>query len=282
MLTNVKFQGNPLTLVGRNIKENSPAPNFRLVNTDLAEVSLLNFNGKIKVITSFPSLDTPVCDLQLKEFNSRASALSADIVIIGVSKDLPFAQKRFCEANNIRNVITLSDYRYSSFGINYGLLIKELNLLARAALILDKNNTLRYLQIVEELTTQLNYEGVLQHLEEVLKSPTLSIKEELPAKCKPCEIGTPPLSKGPIDKFIAEHPGWAFKDNERLVKEIKFKDSLEAKYFFDIVSIISEEQAHHPILTLIYNKLKISLTTHASGGVTENDLIIANIIDGLK
>jgi 4a-hydroxytetrahydrobiopterin dehydratase len=89
------------------------------------------------------------------------------------------------------------------------------------------------------------------------------------------------LAKGPIDKFIAAHPLWGFKDNERLVKEIKFKDSLEAKYFLDLVSIISEEQAHHPTLTLSYNKLKISLTTHASGGVTENDFIIAKIIDEL-
>lgn len=298
MITSVKFNGNPLTLVGRNVKENYFAPDFRLVNTDLAEVALSNFSAspaaggqnddatatkdKIKVITSFPSLDTPVCDLQLKEFNSRASTLSAEVVIIGISKDLPFAQKRFCNANNIKNVVTLSDYRYSSFGINYGLLIKELNLLARAALILDKNNILRYMQIAEELTAQLNYADILQHLEEVLKDPALSIKRELPAKCKPCEVGMPPLSKGPIDKFTTEHPSWAFKDNERLVREIKFKDSLEAKYFLDVVSLICEEQGHHAILTLIHNKLKISLTTHSSGGVTENDLIIASIIDGLK
>ena len=96
-------------------------------------------------------------------------------------------------------------------------MIKELNLLARAVLILDKNNALRYIQVVEELTTPPNYDEVLQHLEEVLKSADLSVKEEIPAKCKPCEAGTPPLSKGPIEKFTAEHPAWVFKDNERLV-----------------------------------------------------------------
>ena len=120
----IKFKGNALTLVGRSIKEGAGAPNFKVVSGDLQEAGLADFKGKIKVITTFPSIDTPVCDLQVKEFNKRATAFSGEIVVLGISKDLPFAQKRFCQDNDIKNVVTLSDYKYSSFGINYGLLIK--------------------------------------------------------------------------------------------------------------------------------------------------------------
>ena len=112
-----------------------------------------------------------MCDLQVKEFNKMAAGLSSDIVIVGISKDLPFAQARFCQANDIKNVLTLSDYKFSSFGINYGLLIKELNLLARAIIIVDQNDVLRYLQIVEELTSAPDYHDALKNLDQVFKNP---------------------------------------------------------------------------------------------------------------
>jgi len=280
-MTKITFKGNPLTLVGRVIKEEVAAPDFRVVSQELKEVTLSDFQGKIKIITSFPSLDTPVCDLQVKEFNKRAYGLSQDIVIIGISKDLPFAQKRFCEAFEINNALVLSDYKYSSFGINYGLLIKELNLLARAALILDKNNLIRYIQIVPELTTHLNYDEVLKSLEGVIKNPTAALPQALPSKCKPCEEGTPPLAKEKVERLLAKYRGWELIEEKKLVKEFKFKDFVEAKYFLDLVSVIAEEQGHHPNLTLIYNRLKITLTTHAAGGLTENDFIMAKIIDEL-
>jgi thiol peroxidase len=276
-----KFQGVPLTLVGRNLKLNSRAPRFKVTSTDLKEVTLNDFNGKIKVITSFPSADTPVCDLQVKEFNKRAAAFSKDVVVIGISKDLPFAQKRFCDLNSITNVVTLSDYKTSSFGINYGLLIKELNLLARTILILDKTNTLRYAQLVEELTNQPDYDKALTQLNEVLKKPEVKASEGLPSHCKPCETGAGALSKGDIEKLIAEHRGWQIVEDKKIVKEFKFKDFLEAKYFLDLVSLIAEEEGHHPTFTLIYNKLKITLTTHAVSGLSENDFIMAKIIDEL-
>ncbi|MCM8816467.1 MAG: thiol peroxidase, partial [Candidatus Omnitrophica bacterium] len=111
----------------------------------MEETVLEKYQGKIKVITSFPSLDTPVCDLQVREFNKRASFLSDDVVVIGISMDLPFAQKRFCEASNIKNIFLYSDYKYLNFSLNYGLFIKELHLIARSALIIDKNNLIRYL-----------------------------------------------------------------------------------------------------------------------------------------
>ena len=278
----ITFKGSPLTLAGRSVKVGNAAPYFRVVAKDLKEVSLLDFKGKIKLVTSFPSIDTPVCDLQVKEFNKRAVGLSSDIVIIGISKDLPFAQARFCQANDIKNVLTFSDYKFSSFGINYGLLIKELNLLARAIIILDKNDIIRYIQIVEELTRAPDYNDALKNLEQALKDPQGEIQTELPAKCKACEAGVPALAKEKIEKLLAQYRGWELIEDKKIVKEFKFKDFVEAKYFLDLVAVIAEEQGHHPNLTLIYNKLKITLTTHSSGGLTENDFIMAKIIDELQ
>ena len=278
----ITFKGSPLTLVGRNIKVGNAAPYFRVVAQDSKEVSLLDFKGKIKLVTSFPSIDTPVCDLQVKEFNKRAVGLSSDIVITGISKDLPFAQARFCQANDIKNILTFSDYKFSSFGINYGLLIKELNLLARAIIILDKNDIIRYIQIVAELTRAPDYNDALKNLEQALKDPQGEIQTELPAKCKACEAGVPALAKEKIEKLLAQYRGWQLVEDKKIVKEFKFKDFVEAKYFLDLVAVIAEEQGHHPNLTLIYNKLKITLTTHSSGGLTENDFIMAKIIDELQ
>ena len=282
MARNITFKGSPLTLVGRVIKKGMPSPDFRVVSPDLKEVRLSDFAGKIKVLTSFPSLDTPVCDLQVKEFNKQAARLSSEVVIVGISKDLPFAQKRFCEAFEINNAKVLSDYKYSSFGINYGLLIKELNLLARSVVVLDKNNIIRYFQLVPELTNPPDYGDVLENLEEVIRNPAVTLAEELPAKCKPCEEGTPPLPKEKVEKLLAQYRGWELVEEKKLVKEFKFKDFLEAKYFLDLLSVIAEEQGHHPTLTLIYNKLRVTLTTHAAGGLTENDFIMARIIDTLQ
>ena len=282
MKRSVNFKGSPLTLAGRALKEGVAAPDFRVVSSDLKEVTLSDFKGKIKVITTFPSLDTPVCDLQVKEFNKQATGLSPDVVVLGISKDLPFAQKRFCDANNIKDVVVLSDYKSSSFGINYGLLIKELNLLARAGLILDKGNILRYIQVVEELTNQPDYENILKNLQEVLKNPALGVKDKLPAQCKPCEEGTPPLPKDTVEKLLAEHRGWELAEGRKLRKDFKFKDFVEAKYFVDLVSVVAQEQGHHPTITIIYNKVRITLTTHASGGLTDNDFIMAKIIDQMR
>ena len=275
----VTFKGDPLTLVGRVLKIKTLAPDFKVASQDLKEVTLLDFKDKIKVVNSFPSLDTPVCDMQVKEFNKRALGVSGEIVILGISKDLPFAQKRFCEAFEIKNLSVLSDYKTSSFGINYGLLIKELNLLARAVLILDKKNIIRYVQIAPELTKPLDYEEALNQLKSVIQNPVLVIQEELPSHCKPCEGGTPPLPKEKIEKLLAQYRGWQLVEDKKIVKEFKFKDFAEAKYFLDLISVIAEEQGHHPSLTLIYNKLKVTLTTHAAAGLTENDFIMARYID---
>lgn len=282
MSRKVTFKGSPLTLVGRVLKTGQPAPNFRVISQDLKEVNYADFSGKIKIIASFPSLDTPVCDLQVKEFNKRAAQVSSEVIILGISKDLPFAQKRFCSMNEIKNEIILSDYKFSSFGINYGLLIKELNLLARSVLIADKSDIIRYIQIVEELTNSIDYGDVLKNLEAVIKNPALpSSQARLPSKCIPCEGTVLPLPKEKIDSLLAQYRGWDLVEDKKLVKEFKFTDFIEAKYFLDLISVIAQEQGHHPVLTLIYNKLKVTLTTHAAGGLTENDFIMARIIDEL-
>lgn len=281
MVKKIAFKGNPLTLVGRSLNQGDIAPGFRAVSVDLEDVGLEDFKDRIKIIGSFPSLDTPVCDLQVKEFNKRAASLSSDVTVIGISKDLPFAQKRFCSENQINKEVVLSDYRYSSFGINYGLLIKELNLLARAVIILDKKDVVRYIQVAGELTSHLNYDEAIGKAAEVLDNPAMGVAVDLPVRCLPCEGKVPALQKKEIERLIAERNDWQLVEDKKITKDFKFKDFEEAKYFLDLVSLIAKEQGHHPMLTLTYNKLKVTLTTHIAGGLTENDFIMARIIDGL-
>ena len=135
------------------------------------------------------------------------------------------------------------------------------------------------LKDLEELTNQLDYEDVLKNLQEVLKNPALEVKEPLSSRCKPCEAGTPALAKDTVEKLLAQHRGWELREEKKLRKEFKFKDFIEAKYFVDLVSAVAEEQGHHPTITIIYNKVRITLTTNASGGLTENDFIMAKITD---
>jgi thiol peroxidase len=169
MARQVHFKGSPLTLTGKPVNKGAVAPDFNVTRQDLSACRLSDCKGKAQIFTTFPSLDTPVCDLQVKEFNKKAAGLSSDVVIVGISKDLPFAQARFCQDNEIKNVTILSDYKSNSFGLNYGLLIEELQLLARAVIIVDKKDIVRYVQIVDELTTQPDYDDVINNLKEILK-----------------------------------------------------------------------------------------------------------------
>ena len=165
----VKVKGSPVTLIGEEIKTGQSARDFKVLNTNMEEVTLSGFKNKIKLIASVPSLDTPVCDLEIKRFNDEAAKLSKDLVIIFISMDLPFAQKRFCQANDIKIVKTLSDHRDADFGRKFGVLIKELRLLARAIFILDKADVIRYVQIVPELSSPPDYELALEALKGVVK-----------------------------------------------------------------------------------------------------------------
>ena len=162
------MKGSPLTLIGEEIKVGQKAPDFKVLSTDLEEKALADFKGKIKVLASVPSLDTPVCDLQIKRFNDEATSMSKDVAVIFLSMDLPFAQKRFCQAFDIKKVKTFSDHRDADFGAKYGVLIKELRLLARAMFVLDKDDTVRYVEYVKDLTLQPDYEAVLGAVRELV------------------------------------------------------------------------------------------------------------------
>jgi thioredoxin-dependent peroxiredoxin len=157
----ITFQGNPLTLVGKELKAGNAAPDFRVVDTNLTPVSLTDFKGKIKVLSAVPSLDTPVCDTETRRFNKEAASLPDNVVLLTISMDLPFAQARWCGAAGIDRVKTLSDYQERSFAEAYGLLIKELKLLARAVFVVDEANMIRYVQIVPEITEEPDYDAAL-------------------------------------------------------------------------------------------------------------------------
>jgi len=157
----VTMRGNPVTLVGKEVKVGQKAPDAVVLDNGLSPVKLSSFRGKVCVISSVPSLDTPVCDLETKRFNAEASNLGRDVVMLTISMDLPFAQKRWCAAAEADAVQTLSDHRDAAFGNAYGVLIKELRLLARAVFVVAKDGVIQYIQIVKEIAEEPDYEAVL-------------------------------------------------------------------------------------------------------------------------
>ena len=158
----VTIKGSPLTLVGNEIRTPVNAPDVELLDNDLKPVKLSSFRGKVCIITSVPSLDTAVCDTETRKFNQEATKLGPNVVVLTISMDLPFAQKRWCGAAGVNNVITLSDHRDASFGTSYGILIKELRLLARAIFVVDREGMIRYTQLVKEVTNEPDYDAVLK------------------------------------------------------------------------------------------------------------------------
>ena len=163
----VTMRGNPLTLVGNEVKVGDAAPEVILLDNALSQVKLSAFRGKNCVLVSVPSLDTPVCDMESRRFNEEASRLGTDVAILIISMDLPFAQKRWCGAAGVTKVQTLSDHREASFGNAFGVLIKELRLLARAVFVVDKKGTIRYIQLVKEAAQEPNYQEVLDALKKL-------------------------------------------------------------------------------------------------------------------
>ena len=162
------FKNNPLTLIGPQIKPGAPAPEFQALGTDLAPVSLSSLKGKTVLISVTPSLDTPVCDLQAKRFNDEAAKLP-NVQILNSSMDLPFAQRRWCGASGVDRIKTLSDHRDASFGTAYGVLIKELRLLARSVFVVDAGGTLRYAEYVPEVASHPNYDAALTAVKSLAK-----------------------------------------------------------------------------------------------------------------
>jgi len=157
-----------MTLLGPELKVGDKAPDFIVVDNSLTPVSLASSSGKIRVISAVPSLDTPACATETRRLNQETAALPANVVVLTVSLDLPFAQKRWCGAAGIDRVTTLSDYRERSFGNGYGVLIKELLLLSRAIFVIDAQDTIRYIQRVPEVTSEPDYAAVMNAVKGLL------------------------------------------------------------------------------------------------------------------
>jgi thiol peroxidase len=154
------LKGNPLTLVGPELKAGDQAPDFSLVDNSLKPVTLKDTGNNVRIISVVPSLDTPVCDAQTKRFNEEAARLPG-VDIITVSMDLPFAQTRWCGAFGVDNVKMLSDHKEGSFGTSYGTLIKELRIESRAIFVLDRKNQIRHTEYVKEVADFPNYDAAL-------------------------------------------------------------------------------------------------------------------------
>ena len=158
----VTFQGNPLTLAGTQVKVGDTAPDFTVVDNDLNPLKLSDTKGK-RVFLTVPSLDTPVCDAEVRRFNQEAAKLG-DVTIYTISMDLPFAQARWCGGAGIDKVISASDYKDREFGKNYGVHINELGLLSRAVFVVDENNKVTYVEYLSEITEEPNYDEALAAL----------------------------------------------------------------------------------------------------------------------
>lgn len=168
MENQVTFGGKPVTLAGRHCEVGEMAPSFTLVDGSLQPVASSQFSGKVRIYSVFPSVDTPVCSLQNIRFNREASQLSDEVVVLSISVDLPFAQKRFCAAEGIDRVHVLSDYRDLDFGMKYGFVLEGLRLLARGVVVVDRDDRVRYVEYVTEVTHEPDYEKALAAVRELL------------------------------------------------------------------------------------------------------------------
>lgn len=167
-MNTVTFKGNVLHLEGEMPALNSKIKDFSLLANDLSVKTQKDYEGKVLVIVAVPSLDTGVCDMEVRKFNEKAAALSDDVRIVAVSLDLPFAQGRWCGAADVKNVETLSDHYNAEFGKTYGILIKELRLLARSIFVYDKTGKLIYSELVTEVTHEPNYDAALEAVQKTL------------------------------------------------------------------------------------------------------------------
>jgi len=163
----VTMKGNPVTLVGKEIKVGDKAPDFTVLTTDLSPYTLKDAGNNVKIISVVPSLDTGVCELQTINFNESAAELE-DVLILTISVDLPFAQKRFCGAKGIDKVITLSDHKDLSFGLNYGFVMEELRLLSRGIVVVDRDNIVRYVEYVKEVGTHPDYDKAIEEAKKLI------------------------------------------------------------------------------------------------------------------
>ncbi|MBP6322774.1 MAG: thiol peroxidase [Fusobacteriaceae bacterium] len=157
----ITFQGTPLTLVGEEIKVGAVSPDFTVTKNNLSQMSLSELKGKVIIISAMPSVDTGICELQTMRFNEEAKN-HKDVFVMTISMDLPFALSRFCANKGIENAITVSDYKDREFSHKYGFFIKELALTSRGIVVIDKNGVVKYVQYVNEIATEPNYDKALE------------------------------------------------------------------------------------------------------------------------
>lgn len=160
----VTLRGNPITLIGPEVKVGEPAPDFSVVDNGLQTVKLSDSRGKVLILSSVPSLDTPVCDTETRRFNEEASSIGDGIEVWTISMDLPFAQKRWCGAAGVDRVKTLSDFREREFSPSYGVLIKDGPLAgvgARAVFVVDKNGNVAHVEYVDDIAKEPDYSKVI-------------------------------------------------------------------------------------------------------------------------
>jgi thioredoxin-dependent peroxiredoxin len=163
-MAEVKFKGTPVALAGHEVKPGQPAPDFAAVDTSLQTVRLRDAKGKVVILSSVPSLDTPVCDTETRRFNEEISKLGSGVEVWTVSMDLPFAQKRWCSTAGASRVKTLSDFRDRAFGQSYGVAIKDgplAGINARAVFVVGKDGTVKYAEYVKEITSEPDYGAAL-------------------------------------------------------------------------------------------------------------------------
>ncbi|MDN4616750.1 thiol peroxidase [Paenibacillus sp. PsM32] len=162
------FKGNPITLIGPELKVGDQAPDFNLSKNLLEQSTLSDYAGKVKLISVVPSLDTGVCDAQTRRFNEAASELGDDVIVLTISADLPFAQARWCGAAGVDRVITLSDYRDNSFGKDYGVLIKEFVIDMRSIFVIDQNDVIQYVEYLPEMAEHPDYDQAVEAVKNLL------------------------------------------------------------------------------------------------------------------
>lgn len=160
-------QNKPIILLGKGVSVNEQAPEFKVVNESFKPVQLSDFQNKVVILSIVPSIDTGTCSLQTKYFNDKISKEFKDFIVLTLSADLPFAQKRFCKTQNVDQIITLSDTVWRDFGMNYGLYIKDMGLLTRAVFILDKTHKIIYKQLVKDLSSEPDYNQVINALKNI-------------------------------------------------------------------------------------------------------------------
>lgn len=172
MLGPIKIKGREIALLGNVLNSGQKAPDFTLTNVHMNDVSLSHYKGHIVVLATVPSLDTETCSLEARHFNIQASLLGSKVKVIVVSKDLPFAQAKWCMAKSANNLITLSAYKNNDFARAYGVLLERIELLARAVFIIDEHGVIKYIQYVKDILAEPDYESVLKAVKELLKEKT--------------------------------------------------------------------------------------------------------------